>query len=122
MNKQILADTSVWITHFKKELPEFIDILNAGKVILHPFIIGELACGGLQKKQDIFKLIESMPQTVCLEHEEIMSLIEAHEFSNQGIGYVDVHLIGSCLLSDNLLWTYDKALKKVAKKMKLHYL
>lgn len=42
-----LVDTSVWIEHFRAGNPELADLLMEGSVLMHPFVVGELACGNL---------------------------------------------------------------------------
>jgi hypothetical protein len=46
----ILADTSVWIFHFRYGLPHFSQILQNSQVATHPIVLGELATGFLHKK------------------------------------------------------------------------
>jgi predicted nucleic acid-binding protein len=41
----ILADTSVWIDYFREDLPELGERLRRREVVMHPFVVGELACG-----------------------------------------------------------------------------
>lgn len=41
----VLVDTPIWIGHFRNLDPEFARLLNEGAVIMHPFVLGEIACG-----------------------------------------------------------------------------
>ena len=44
-----------------------------------------------------------------------MHVIKSHHLMGNGIGYIDVHLIASALLQDDVrLWTRDKQLKRAA--------
>lgn len=45
----VLVDTSVWIDHFRKGNTHLKEILVTGRVACNPFVIGELACGNLNK-------------------------------------------------------------------------
>ena len=85
-----------------------------GKVACHPFIVGELACGRLQNRKEILSLLETLPSVTQAEHEEVLHLIEVHRLMGLGLGYVDVHLLASALLSGIPLWTEDKRLQKAA--------
>ena len=41
----MLVDTSVWIDHLRHGETELTAALQAGRVDMHPFVVGELACG-----------------------------------------------------------------------------
>ncbi len=58
----ILVDTSVWIDHLRKTDTTLVQLLNKGQVLIHPFIIGELACGNLHKRQQILMLLDNLPK------------------------------------------------------------
>jgi predicted nucleic acid-binding protein len=113
----ILVDTSLWVTHLRKGHPDLVALLEEGKVSIHPFIIGELACGDLRNRSEILSLLCSLPVTVFAQHEEIMTFIESNRLMGKGLGYVDVHLLAATVLSDIRLWTEDKALASVSKVM-----
>ena len=117
----VLVDTSVWIGHFVKINPTLSKLLETTEVYSHPFIIGELACGRLQKRTEILQLLKTLPQTVVVENEEILTFIENHKLSGLGIGLVDIHLLTSSVLSKIPLWTFDKKLSKAAEKLHLLY-
>ena len=90
-------------------------------MVCHPFIIGELACGGMKNRNEIINLLNALPSAYLLEHDEIMEFIEVRKIMNQGIGYVDVHILGSAIVSETPLWTLDKSLRKVASKLSMEY-
>lgn len=117
----ILADTSVWIKHFREGQVHLSSLLEQGLIACHPYIIGELACGSLKNRAEIISLLEALPKVKVLEHAEVMEFIETQKLMNLGIGYVDTHLLGASLLSDTQLWTYDKSLIKVAKALNTNY-
>jgi hypothetical protein len=96
-------------------------LLENGSVACHPFIIGELACGGMKNRNEIINLLNALPSTHLLEHDEIMKFIEFREIMNQGIGYVDVHILGSAIVTETPLWTLDKSLRKVANELSIEY-
>ena len=121
MSYFILVDTSVWIKHLREGDQNLIRLLGQGLVASHPFIIGELACGGIKNRHEIISLLTDLPSTEILDHSDIMEFIENRKIMNKGIGYIDVHLLGSALVSDTPLWTFDKALRKVAIQLSIEY-
>ena len=121
MPELVLADTSIWITHFRDGQVRLAKLLEQGLVACHPFIVGELACGSLKNRGEIIQLLEALPVVDVLEHNEVMEFIESRKLMSIGIGYVDIHLLGSSLLSNTPLWTFDKALIKAAKSLNIGY-
>lgn len=117
----ILVDTSVWIKHLREGDPDLIRLLEQGLVACHPFIIGEIACGDIRNRYEIISLLNDLPSTDILDHSDIMEFIENRKIMNKGIGYIDVHLLGSALVSETPLWTFDKALKKIAIQLSIEY-
>jgi len=117
----VLVDTSVWVSHLREGNPALEKLLNDGKVVCHPFIIGELACGNLKNRKEILTALQSLPMTISAEDEEILKFIEDHQLMGKGVGYMDVHLIASAALTDVPLWTLDKILDQMAKKIGINY-
>ena len=117
----VLVDTSIWISHFREGNAELVDLLNNGEVACHPFVIGELACGNLKNRTTILSLLASLPMTIAAAHEEVLVFIESNRLMGMGLGYVDVHLIASALLTQVSLWTLDKRLEQVADVFHLRY-
>ena len=115
----VLVDTSVWVSHLRHANPKLQKHLLDAKVVCHPFIIGELACGNLKNRQEILTLMKALPTTIQAEHEEVLRFIEMHGLMRKGLGYIDVHLLASTLLSGVSLWTEDMQLKKVARKLEV---
>jgi len=110
----VLVDTSVWVSHFRKGNIELADLLHDGEVAIHPFVVGELACGNLKNRTLILSLLKSLPMGVEAEHEEVLAFIEKNRLMGKGLGYVDAHLITSAVLTGVSLWTLDKRLGQVA--------
>jgi predicted nucleic acid-binding protein len=117
----VLVDTSVWVKHLREGDHHLAELLEQGNVVCHPFIIGELACGGIKKRNEILGLLNDLPSTDLLDHSEVMEFIESRQIMNKGIGYIDVHLLGSGLVSEAPLWTFDKALQKAAGLLSIRY-
>lgn len=118
----ILADTSVWIDHFRKREPALIAALEAGQVLMHPFVVGELACGNLTNRVELLSLLRDLPPAPLATDAEALGFIDRHELMGRGIGYIDVHLLASVALAGPArLWTRDKRLAIVADSLKLEF-
>jgi hypothetical protein len=110
----ILVDTSAWVAHFRKGGSRLGELLSEGLVIVHPFVIGELACANLKNRARILSDLEALPSAVSATHEEVMRLIEDRKLWGLGIGWIDVHLLASALLSHCQFWTLDRRLDRAA--------
>ena len=110
----ILVDTSVWIEHLRAGNKRLKALLFDQQVLCHRFVVGELACGTLQKRGEILADLKALPEAHLVEHEEVMSFLEAQRLYGQGIGWVDAHLLASTLLTGCALWTFDKPLRRAA--------
>ena len=110
----ILADTSVWIDHFRKSSKRLSSLLDAESVCTHPFILGELACGNIKNRKEIIALLHALPSVHKASNDEIFYFIEQHRLDGRGIGLIDVHLLASCFISKCSLYTLDKRLHEVA--------
>jgi predicted nucleic acid-binding protein len=119
--KMLLVDTSVWVSHLREGNAELIKLLINGEVMIHPFIVGELACGNLNNRAEILSLLQALPMAIPAEHREALELIEINRLTGKGLGYVDVHLLAAALLMGVPLWTLDKKLAAVAGKLKISY-
>lgn len=116
----ILVDTSVWVDHLRRADAELAGALERGMVVVHPFVVGELACGSLSDRAAILELLQDLPTAVTADSDEVLGFIERHGLYGRGIGYVDVHLLASVALTDgSKLWTRDKRLRAVAQKLEM---
>jgi predicted nucleic acid-binding protein len=117
----ILADTSVWIDHLRSGSKEMRRHLDHGQIVIHPFIIAELALGSLKDRTRTLALLDLLPQVGVARLSELRLMIEARRLYNLGIGLTDAHLIASVLIdSPTLLWTKDKRLRQVAEDLGIH--
>lgn len=95
----ILADTSVWLGHLRQRNAHLQDCLLNGQILIHSFVLGELACGNLQARPSILSDLSELPFAIRADDEEVRSLIEQHRLHGKGIGWVDAHLLASARLS-----------------------
>jgi predicted nucleic acid-binding protein len=118
-----LVDTSVWIDHLRTGDAHLACLLEQGAVLMHPFVVGEMACGSLANRSSILELLQNLPVSVVAETEEVLGYIERHTLYGRGIGYVDIHLLTSVALThEAVLWTRDKRLGAVAESLGCAYL
>ena len=115
----ILVDTSVWVEHLRHGLPRLATLLQEGEVMIHPWVIGELACGNLHNRQQVLELLQGLPMATVASDTEVLLLIERERLMGRGIGYVDAHLLASARLSHCRLWTQDSRLAAVAQEQGL---
>jgi predicted nucleic acid-binding protein len=115
----ILVDTSVWVDHLRHGNLRLKAWLHEGRVVRHPFIVGELACGNLRNRSEIISLLKRLPPAIVAQHEEVMQFIENFGLMGKGLGYIDMHLLASARLTGIPLWTLDKKLHAVAIKLQL---
>jgi len=117
----VLVDTSVWIAHFRDGNDELATLLNDGRVLCHPLIVGELACGNLKDRAVILSFLQLLPVSIEAEHAEVLSFIENNRLMGKGIGYLDAHLIASAVLTGIPIWTLDMKLAQVADSLHIKY-
>ena len=115
----ILADTSVWVEHLRHGLPRLAALLQEGEVLIHPWVIGELACGNLRNRSQVLELLQGLPAATVASEAEVLLLIERDRLMGRGIGYVDAHLLASARLSHCRLWTQDRRLAAVGEEQGL---
>lgn len=113
----VIVDTSVWVLHLREGNSGLERLLNDGDVVCHPFIMGELACGNLNKRDEILSLLQALPIATEGNHEEIMQLIENYRLMGRGLGYINMHLLASALLTGVPIWTLDKKLSEVSAEL-----
>jgi len=102
------------VDHFRRPEQRLVRLLEAGEVLTHSLIIGELACGNLATRRTTLELLHALPKASEASNGEVLALIERGRLHGTGLGVVDVHLLASMLLSDTELWTRDQCLAKAA--------
>ena len=115
----VLADTSVWIAHFRHAEPKLAHGLSEGLVLMHPWISGELACGNLKDRRALLSDLHALPSVELGSDAEALALLEDRKLWGRGLGWTDVHLLVSTLLSTCQLWTLDKRLADSARDLGL---
>jgi predicted nucleic acid-binding protein len=114
----ILADTCIWADHIDRSDVDLMTLLEAGDVMMHPFIIGEIMLGNLAERQKWYQLLSCLPEFLPVRHVDVMTLVESAALFGSGIGYVDAHLCASVLtMPSAMLWTRDKRLHRAAERL-----
>lgn len=118
----ILVDTSVWVDHFRRASAELSTLLAARVVLVHPFIVGELACGHLPQRDAVFAALARLPLAPVVAHHEVLAYVERHRLMAHGIGWIDMHLLASATVAGRVsLWSRDKRLMAVAAERGVAY-
>jgi predicted nucleic acid-binding protein len=118
----ILVDTSVWVDHLRHADAAMMRELEAGNVMCHPFVIGEIACGALRRRDETLTLLAELAAAPVAGHAEALAFIATHQLAGRGVGHVDVHLLASVALAPSAtLWTRDKRLRSLAESLKLAF-
>ena len=118
----ILADSSVWIDHLIVENPHLVSLLQQGQILIHPMVVGELACGNMRGRADVMRLLRVLPRILVATHDEVLYLIESHRFMGRGIGFIDAHLLTSAAMASSAqLWTNDRRLGELANELGVAY-
>ena len=116
----ILVDTSIWIDHLRTDNSALKRLLDAGRVLMHPFVIGELALGRMRQREVILAALSDLPRAELATDAEVLGFVDREALFGRGIGYVDVHLLASVrLTAGTRLWTRDTRLRDVAEELGL---
>jgi predicted nucleic acid-binding protein len=116
----ILVDTSVWVDHLRKDDRGMRLLLNGGRVLLHPLVVGELAMGNMKRRDLVLKALRKLPEALVAREEEVLQFVTARRLFGLGIGYIDAHLLTSVQLTPGAsLWTRDRRMFEVANRLGL---
>ncbi len=107
----------IWADHIVRSDPALARLLEKREVVVHPFVIGELALGNLRDRSVLGSFARLPAATVAFDA-EVLPFIERQRLSGTGIGYVDTHLLlAARLTADTRLWTRDRRLRAVASRL-----
>ena len=121
---KVLVDTSVWVDHFRYGQPSLMQLLALDAVLIHPYVVAELACGTppAPRRRTLDDLARLRP-AVQVNQYELLDFIEREQLYGMGCGMVDLALLASALLSPRTqLWTLDKRLATLASSFGVAYL
>ena len=116
----VIADTSIWVDHLRQANRAFARLLREDRILLHPFVIGEIALWTPPGRAETLRFLASPPGAVVAYAEDVLRLIEAERLFGSGVGYVDAHLLASARLTPGAsLWTRDRKLREAAERLRV---
>jgi predicted nucleic acid-binding protein len=118
---KVLADTSLWVDHLRGTNPALKKLVDSNILVMHPFVIGELACGTMKNRVGILRGLHQLPVSTVAKDAEVLRFIETHKLWGRGMGWVDQHLLASALIANYRISTLDKKLAKAASDLKIQY-
>lgn len=113
----VLADTSLWIEWFRVGCKELQDLLVRDEIASHWIVIGELSTGNLPKRQSTLNDLRAIYRIHSATELETLTPIENHHLYGKGIGWNDAQLLASGLIHHVPLWTRDKSLREIARRL-----
>ena len=117
----ILADSSIWMDHFRSLNHHLAGLVSKRILCCHPGVIGEVACGNLANRDLKLNLMKRLHRAPAASDDQVLSFIAVHKLTGRGIGYIDAHLLASAAIDSGLLWTLDRRLHEVAASLGLSY-
>jgi len=115
----ILADTSVWVDHFRRGSANFARRLEQGEIAIHVVVLGELATGNLARRQEALAALHNLPRAKEGSTEECLAYLETHRLFGRGIGWNDIQLLVAARLGHMHLWSLDRSLTNIAARFHL---
>jgi predicted nucleic acid-binding protein len=131
-----VVDTSVWIGALSgarghgqplgrssrpDQLPEWYTaveleiLLNRSEALVHPWVLGELALGGIGRQRGAaLAYLQLQPRAPVVPDGAVLALIARHKWYGRGIGWVDAQLAASAVVAGAELWTHDRQLRAAA--------
>ena len=88
-------------------------------MLCHPYVIGEIGLGVLKQRQQVLELLAALPSALVVGHDEAMTFVDQRRLAGLGVGWVDIHLAASAVVSRARLWTADRRLANVARVLRL---
>lgn len=117
----VLVDTSIWVAHFRNCNPGLVNLLQQDRVLIHPMILGELACGTPPERTRTLADLSSLKHCQQPTWTEVMTFVEQHNLYGFGCGLVDMTLLASALITRAPLWTLDKRLASLATRLQINH-
>lgn len=113
----ILVDTSVWIEFLRgsSSAARLASLLEDDAVILHPWVLGELAVGHLgRNRSSMLRDLRLLPAAPVAADDRVLDLVDRRRLFGRGLSWVDVHMLAAALDAPATLWSADRALSSAA--------
>ena len=117
----VLADTSIWADHFRSNDFHLAELLGSNCVVMHPFMLAEVALGSLRGRAKSIKDLQSLPAVSLVDDAALLHSIGSLRLYATGIGFVDAHILLSAKQEGHELWTRDKRLAAQAERLGVRY-
>jgi len=114
--KPVLADTNIWIHHWKEANPLLMAMVEDGEVWTHPLVIGELAMGNLRHRERTLWHLTRLGRPQLATDLETLHMVSARKLWGRGIGWSDARILASVVISGCKLWTRDRRLEMIAEE------
>jgi predicted nucleic acid-binding protein len=115
-----LVDTSIWIDHLRRSDLRLVALLESVSVLVHPFVIGEIALGQFRRRAAILDDLALLPAAPVATDDEFRTFVDRERLPGSGLGFVDAHLLVSTRLAAGArLWTRDRRLGAAAARLGL---
>ncbi|MCO5121605.1 MAG: PIN domain-containing protein [Burkholderiaceae bacterium] len=119
---EVLVDTSVWVDHFRRRNAALANLLELDRVLVHPLIIGEIACGTPPQRVRTLSSLNALQPSRQASVPEVMDFVERERLFGLGCGLVDLMLLASTLMTPGAeLWTLDRRLRALADRFGVMY-
>jgi predicted nucleic acid-binding protein len=117
-----LVDTSVWIDFWRGRpaAAGLAELLRDGTVLLHPWVLGEIALGSLGERRDaLLEDLAILPAAPVVADPELLSFVGHHRLGGTGVGLVDAQLMAAARLASADLWTGDQRLHRIWSRVRI---
>lgn len=113
----VLVDTSVWVDHFRRNNPALVFLLEQDRVLVHPLVLGELACGTPPDRKNTLLDLNGLRHAQQASLAETLDFIERESLFGLGCGLIDMLLLASAIMTPQAtIWTLDKRLSILAER------
>lgn len=115
--KPVLADTCVWVKHFRQRNALLAAMLEDGEIWCHPIVVGELTMGTLKNRQQTIFDLSQLSRPPLASFSETRQMVESRRLWGRGIQWNDARILASSILGEIPLWTFDLRLKEIAREL-----
>ncbi len=114
-----IVDSSSWINHIHRPNPELLRLLEEESICVHPFVIGEIACGHIGQRDHVLRGLRRQRRAPVVDTEEVFQLVEDRKLYGRGLSFVDTNLLASALTGGCRVMTSDTSLARAADELGL---
>jgi rRNA-processing protein FCF1 len=71
----------------------------------------------MPRRAEVIALFNQLPAATLVSHLEMVHFVERHRLMSRGLGWIDLHLLASALVSRAMLATRDRPLARAARDL-----